>query len=76
MKKSIVKVQSSLYTTDTAQKMLVYNEDKSIYYEAELTAEVRNLLADRPKAYFEFTLTESNEIRFGKEVAPYLFFKM
>ncbi|MGQ3685298.1 MAG: hypothetical protein ACUBOA_09905 [Candidatus Loosdrechtia sp.] len=70
MKKSIVKVQSSLYTTDTAQKMLVYNEDRSINYEADLTEEVKKVLLGRPKAYFEFTLTENKEIRLGKEVAP------
>ncbi|MCZ7622388.1 hypothetical protein KsCSTR_20120 [Candidatus Kuenenia stuttgartiensis] len=70
MIKSIVKVQSSLHTTEAVLKMLVYNEDKSIHYEADLTAEVRNLLAGRPKAYFEFALNECSEIRLGKEVAP------
>lgn len=70
MKKSVVKVQSSLYTTGTASQMLVYNEDKSIYYEMELTKEVKRVLAGRPKAYFEFTLTGNNEIRLGKEVVP------
>jgi hypothetical protein len=70
MTKSIVKVQSSLYTTDTAQKMLIYNEDKSIYYESHLTEEIKKVLAGRQKAYFEFTLTENNEIRLGKEATP------
>lgn len=48
----IVKIQVSLTTTRRSQTYLVYNEDRSVMHEGEATPEILNLMAGRPKAYF------------------------
>lgn len=48
----IVKVQASLVTTAKIQRVLAYNEDRSICFDGPLKPEVRKLLRGRLKAYF------------------------
>lgn len=52
----IVKVQQSIATTHAAPQMLIYNEDRSVTYEAPLTAPVARVLGARLKAYFYATI--------------------
>jgi len=57
----IVKVQVSLSTTQDKQHMLlVYNIDKSIYYDGEADPEVLALMEDRAKVYFESNISGTN----------------
>jgi len=48
----IVKVQISLSHTKDFTQMLVYNEDKSILYEGDLTRRVEKLMGDSVKRFF------------------------
>lgn len=51
----IVKVQSSLSSSDGVRRCLVYNKKRTIFYETQDQTEVKALLEvlkDRPKAYF------------------------
>ncbi len=73
----IVKVQLSIFHNDSHNSsksgyqdsiMLIYNEDRSVRYEADTTEEIRQLMNDRLKAYFEYELDDQNKIIIGKEV--------
>lgn len=73
----IVKVQQSLSSSDRVKRVLIYSEDKAVFYETderEETNPIAKLLGDRPKAYFEADLVDSpyqkgeKSISLGKEV--------
>lgn len=48
----IVKVQVSLVSTSGAQRVLIYNSDRSVEWEGALSPEVERLMDGRPKAFF------------------------
>jgi hypothetical protein len=48
----IVKVQVSLATTHEKRQVLVYNEDKSVYYEDDASREILQRMDGRVKVYF------------------------
>jgi hypothetical protein len=58
----IVKVQVSLATSLPNQRVLVYNKDRSIMYENDVTDDVLELLGDRPKAYFKAHLDKYKKL--------------
>lgn len=51
----IVKIQQSQTALigGNVPMMLIYNETRKVFYESELSDEVKKLLNKRPKAYFE-----------------------
>ena len=65
----IVKVQVSLFSTDGTKRMLIYNEDRSTFFEGDLTQEVRKAMDGQPKAYFEAKLIDT-KVNLIKKVAP------
>lgn len=67
-KRFIVKVQLSLYGSQPKQRMLVYNKDQSIVFEADVSKAVRHLMSDKHKAFFYATM-DGTEILLG-EPAP------
>jgi hypothetical protein len=48
----IVKIQQSFSTSASKRQMLIYNENRSVMWQSELTDDIRKLLHNRPKAYF------------------------
>lgn len=63
----IVKIQQQIGGNTTPQQMLVYNQNRKYLLETDMTPEVKKLLGDRPKAYFEAQVKNNNFI-IGKEV--------
>lgn len=47
----ICKLQISQFSTEEDKQMLIYNEDRSIFYEDKATEEVLKLAGDKPKLY-------------------------
>jgi len=62
----IVKVQLSLFGSEPAPQMLIYNEDRSIVYEAEATPEILACMDGAAKKYFTAELV-GTEILLGDE---------
>lgn len=62
----IFKLQQSIQTSDGIRKMLIYNEDKSIYYEAPITDEIRELMGDNLKIFVKGRLQKSGNIRIDR----------
>lgn len=58
----IVKVQLSLATNRPKQRVLIYNEDRSIMYEDDAAKEVVELMDGLPKAYFRAHLDKNKKI--------------
>jgi len=58
----IVKVQLSKFTSAKKQRMLIYNKNRKIIYEAEATLGMVKLMNGEDKAYFEAVLTKDNKI--------------
>jgi hypothetical protein len=52
----IVKIQKSIHTTSENQQALIYNEDRSVLLEVDLTKHIENLLNGDLKAYFNATV--------------------
>lgn len=48
----IVKVQVSLFTSHTTQRVLTYNEDRSVLLETDINPSIKAKMKGRPKAYF------------------------
>lgn len=48
----IVKVQASLVTTEDSQQILIYNKDKSAFWQGPATSELLTIMNGRPKAFF------------------------
>ena len=64
----IIKVQQSLISSSNTKRMLVYNEDRSLFFEDELTPDAAKVLDNRPKAYFEAEIDEDGALSIIKEV--------
>jgi hypothetical protein len=47
----IVKMQRSITTSDNVQKVLVYNQAKTINYEAPMNADIAKWFGDKSKVY-------------------------
>lgn len=64
----IVKVQmQQMVPTGVPRKVLVYTEHRKVYAELPCTDDVEELLAGRPKAFFEARI-EGSQIRLLDEV--------
>lgn len=48
----IVKVQLSLFTTEKARQVMIYNETRKYQYEGDAPAELVKLMHGEPKRYF------------------------
>lgn len=65
----IVKVQRSIQTNSSeGPQLLVYNQDRTVEYQAPLPDEVKKWMGDRYKLYCKGKLTEDGLIHFGKIV--------
>lgn len=49
----IIKIQQSQFTGAKVPQVLAYNKSQSIWWEGDLPGEIKKLLGDRPKAYFD-----------------------
>lgn len=65
----IVKVQASINTTASTQRVLVYNEDRSFLYEGGINEDMLETMKGRLKAYFEAEVTKTG-LEIGDEVPP------
>lgn len=65
----IVKVQISTESSDDRKHMLIYNQNKSIVHQDELSETVSNLMGLRKKVYFNAELV-GDEIVLKHEVDP------
>lgn len=63
----IVKVQLSEYTTHEVQQVLIYNEDRQVWFEGPATESHLILMFGRKKAYFNAT-TKNGQIVIDDEV--------
>jgi len=64
----LVKIQKSIVTTHKRPQVLVYNKDKSVMWEGDLTKEVEALMKNETKAYFEAKL-EGTKVVIGSRVS-------
>ena len=58
----IVKVQTSLFTSKDQQQVLVYNKDRSIYYEGNATKKLLRMMSGRFKAFFKAKLEKDGSL--------------
>jgi hypothetical protein len=58
----IVKVQVSLFTTESAQQVLVYNEDRSVMYQGDVTQDILDAMGGAPRRYFFAVINDDNTI--------------
>lgn len=66
--KMIVKVQQFTFTSGANPAMLIYSKDKkTIFFDADLTEEVKQKMNGRMKAYFDSEL-ENKTVRLLNEV--------
>lgn len=63
----IVKVQVSQFSSDGVTRCLIYNADRSFTYEGGLNQDMVDVMAGRPKAYFE-AIMGSGGLEIGDEV--------
>ena len=63
----IVKVQRALLSTDGVDRVLIYNHDRSFVYEGGVNEDLKDVLAGRPKAYYEAVMT-ADGLEIGDEV--------
>jgi len=62
----IVKVQASLFTTDTEQQVVIYNESRSVMYQcpaSDCPTLVAALDSDQPKGFFWTSLDEAGRLQ-------------
>lgn len=59
--KQIVKVQTSLFTSDGSHLALVYNEDKSVMGEMPVSKEILDAMNGELKAFFWAEIPSSNK---------------
>lgn len=64
----IVKVQTSLWSTEPVQRFLLYNKERSLVLEGDVGDVVKLKLYGRYKAYFEARVTDDG-LELGEEVA-------
>jgi len=49
----VVKVQLSLYTNHNTAQVLVYNKNKSVFYEGPATKKIVRMMSGKFKAFFK-----------------------
>jgi len=49
----IVKVQLSTYTELPVRQVLIYNKDRSVEWQGDITPEIERAMGDTNKAFFE-----------------------
>lgn len=64
----IVKVQLSLNSSDGVQHVLIYNKDKSIYYEDIADEAMIEAMAGKPKRYFNAELVDDRNSPGSKRI--------
>jgi len=68
----IVKIQISQFSSDSQTRTLIYNEKRDVYHETAAPGPivaVKKLLGNRPKAYFDVTVTNKEiDLTSAKEV--------
>lgn len=63
MKGFIVKVQISQFSNDSKVRMLIYNEDRSIFFETEEPEDgILQIMDGRPKIYCDAHLEGTNVV--------------
>jgi DnaJ-class molecular chaperone len=65
----IVKVQLSLATNHAEQQVLVYNKDKSVFWQDVAGEDIVKTMAGRPKAFFSASRNKKGVIEIGEEVS-------
>ncbi len=68
---NIVKVQVSIVTMEEHPQILVYNSDRSIYYQEAVTKDVKELMNGELKKYFYYDMV-GTQIRLLDEVTDEL----
>jgi len=63
----IVKIQTSLDSSDGVQRALIYNKDKSVQYEMEVDDNIKSIMKGRLKPYFRAELV-GTRISLGEEM--------
>lgn len=66
----IVKVQRSISTNALAQQMLVYNRDRSVLYEAELSPEIEQMFRPGELKLYAQAKLKGTIIHIGNRVEP------
>lgn len=61
----IVKIQRSLFPPGAAT-MLIYNEDRTVFYQDQLSEEVKKLLSGNLKGYFHAHVGKDGLLRIGQ----------
>lgn len=64
----IVKVQISIATNQPNRRVLIYNKDRSITYETDVTDEVLELVEGLPKTYFKAHLDRYKKLVLDERV--------
>ena len=55
----IIKIQTSIVTNNSNATSLIYNEDRTIMYEAPLTKDIREIMKGEHKKYFNAHLVDT-----------------
>ncbi len=64
----IVKVQLGINVPHGKQRqVLIYNEDKSLYYEGDIPPDVLELMGDQLKAFFHASLDEKGMVSLDRQ---------
>lgn len=63
----IVKIQLSEYTTANTRQILVYNEDRSVYWQDDAGMEIIQTMRGRPRVFFEAIRDSFGVIHIGDE---------
>lgn len=69
MRAFVVKVQLSLHTSETKQQVLVYNEDKSVYWQDVAGESILGAMSGKAKAFFKATRNQQGVIELHQEVS-------
>jgi hypothetical protein len=62
-KQVVVKVQQSIVTSETKRQVLVYNQDRSIMWQGDITPDLRKVLGDDLKSYWYATVMKDGNLR-------------
>lgn len=58
----IVKIQRSIVTNHKRPQVLVYNKDRLIFWEGDLSKDVDEMMGERSKVYFDAKLEDSKVV--------------
>jgi len=66
MKKFIVKIQVSLFSSEPVQEVLIYNKDQSVRETFVLTDNIKNIMKDEPKLFFYAHIDKNKKLNIDK----------